>query len=1070
MKKLYLILFVLMASSSGSFAQGIYQLWGNTVYGGAENDGVFFSTRHDGSGYTIKKNYTVTSPGDAEQYNKPVVYNAKMYTMTTYGGLNSDGVIAEYDPVTNNWTKKVDLFSIGSRGGEGSLIVYNSKLYGIGRGGDIFEYNPANNALAKLHSSDDHILGSPRGTLVAYNNKFYGVGYGGVNGAGVIFEFDPATNVYSRKYNFNEATTGKSPAGGLTFYNGKLWGTTVYGGLNDNGTLYSYDPATHTFSKKKDMESVDLGHVYSRLTVLNNKLYGSAFRDGASDIFGGIFEYNPATDVLVNEFDYDGYTAHFHIEFTAYNGKLYATSVTGGQSGEGVIFSFDPSTDTYQELVQLAEKNLHNGSGPLTFYNNKFYGLALDKGDYGKGALFSYDPVTTNFISHVHLGGPELLQPTGPVLHYNNKLYGTASFGGDHQRGGIYEYDLATGIYSVKKSFPGTIGTYYDQGGLTLYNNKFYGVTHYGGTHQLGTLYEYDPATNDLVIKHNFETATGSWPHSNLVAFNGKLYGMCINGSTNNYGNIYEFDPATGVYAQKVIMGPSFGGFSRGGLTLYNNKLYGTASTGGAFSKGTIFEYNPVGNIFIKKADFEGTNGTSPRAALTPYNGKLYGTTFEGGAVDSGVIFQYDPATAVITKKFDLTNSTGDWTYTTLAVSNNKLYGMTSVGASSGEGGLFQFDPITNIFTKKTDFNGINGARGISNNLVAVPAPTAPGSPNACINTQTININAANANEWIAFTDAEGRAVAEINAQGNILGNTAVRFYVNGGNIRQDGNGRFYLDRSITITSQNNPASPVSVRLYIKKTEFESLKATAGSGVVVPTDLAAFKNDDFCSGSIVNPTTKLASTSGTWGFDYVYTTQVSSFSSFYFAGNAHSVLPVHMLSFKGNVLQAANKLEWKASCTNGVKFTVERSNDGISYSSIGMVPAQQQDCNNPFFFNDVNVSAQRYYYRLHMQEDNGAQSYSGVIILDRQQKIDGGMQVAPNPVTGTNTQLKINASKGMAVITLTDAAGRMIQTLKVQVSDGVNSIPLNTANLAAGVYLVVFDDGKQKQTTRLIKQ
>jgi len=1062
------IIFTLIALTPK--AQGIYQLWGNTEYGGAEYNGVLFSTKYDGSGYTIKKNYTITNPGVAQSYNKPVAFNGKLYTALTNGGLAYDGIIAEFDPATNIWTKKVDFYSIGVHGEDGSLIVYNSKLYGIGSGGDIFEYNPANNALVKLFNSDDYLQGWPKGSLVVYNNKFYGVGSGGVNEDGVIFEFDPATNVYSRKYNFNEATSGKYPSGGLTVYNGKLWGTTTYGGLNDNGTLYSYDPATNIFSKKKDMKSVDLGQVNSRLTVLNNKLYGSAHRDGASNIFGGIFEYNPATDVLVNEFDYDGYTAHFDIEFTVYNNKLYAVSSTGGQSTEGVVFSFDPSTDTYQELVQLAPNNLETGSGPLTLYNNKFYGFALKKGNHGKGTLFSYDPASANFSTHIHLGGPELLQPTGPVLHYNNKIYGTAHRGGDEEAGGIYEYDLATGVYTIKKSFTGTMRTGVDQGGLTVYNNKFYGVTQNGGTYQLGTLYEYDPATNNLVIKHHFETATGSWPHSNLALFNGKLYGMCMNGSTNNYGNIYEFDPQTGVYSQKVIMGPAFGGFSRGDLTLFNNKFYGTASSGGQFGQGTIFEYNPVGNIFQKKADFDSTNGAYPTAGLTTFNGKFYGTTLWGGATDSGVIFQYDPITTTITKKVDLTNSTGSLSSTFLTLSNNKFYGMTAVGAPFGEGGLFQFDPVTSGFTQKTNFNFINGARGIANSLVSIPAPVAPGSPNSCINTQTININAANANEWIAFTDAEGRAVAEINANGNILGNTAVRFYVNGDNIRQDGNGRFYLDRNITITSASQPSSPVSVRLYIRKKEFEDLKATAGSGVVTPSDLAVFKNEDFCTGTVVSPTTKLTSTSGTWVFDYVYTTQVSSFSSFYFASNTHSVLPVHILSFKGTALDQANKLDWKASCTNGVIFTVERSSDGVNYNPIGLVLATQPDCNSPFALTDGSPLPKSW-YRLHMKEDNGSITYSQSVLIDRTKNVSPALTIVPNPVVDGNTKLSIISSKnGIASTTILDMSGKVVATSKLTLVVGQNTSPLETRSLAAGMYTVVIDDGQTKQTIRFIKQ
>ena len=84
--------------------------------------------------------------------------------------------------------------------------------------------------------------------------------YGGVNGDGVLFEYDPATNIYTKKFDFDGSATGVYPFGSLLEAgNGKLYGMTVYGGVNGDGVLFEYDPATNTCAKKLDFDGSATG-------------------------------------------------------------------------------------------------------------------------------------------------------------------------------------------------------------------------------------------------------------------------------------------------------------------------------------------------------------------------------------------------------------------------------------------------------------------------------------------------------------------------------------------------------------------------------------------------------------------------------------------------------------------------------------------------------------------------------------------------------------------------------------------------------------------------------------------
>lgn len=877
-------------------AQGIYQLWGSTGSGGTEDKGVLFTTKSDGTGYQLKKNFTVTNSGKADAFNQPEVYNGKLYCALTDGGLNDDGIIAEYNPNTQSWIKRAELNSIGGKFLVGSLTLYNNKFYGVCNYGGtfdeglIFVFNPTTFALTKLYDFNSTDGGYPNDGLTLYNSKLYGVtSSGGLYNYGVVYEFNPTNNLYTKKANFNSSTTGFCNSGTkLVAYNSLLWGATNIGEQTNGAAIFSFNPITNALLKKVEINTIGSSTCSNSLSLLNGKLYSTTSVGGTNNS-GVIFEYNPATNGLISKYNLSYTTLKHALRFIAYNNLLYGCSASGGANNVGQLASFNPSTNQYVALYNFSNSSGRQGAGALTLYNSKLYGFTESGANYGMGCLFSYDPFASTYAVHIHLGGPEITNPSGTLLYYNHKLYGTCELGGlyqnDHGVGGIFEYDPYTDNYTVKHLFQDTMASPFDQGGFTLLADKFYMVSSYGGATNEGSLCSYDPTTQTVSKLHNFTYASGRYPYGRLSVYNGKLYGMCRDGSSSNRGNIFEYNPVTQVYAERVILDSAKGWYAFSDLTWYNNKFYGCCWSGGAHYGGTIFEYNPAINSYVKKYDMDSSLGNHCVSGLTQLNGKLYGMTMFGGIVDSGALFEYDPVTNGYSKKMDLSDATGFRPYGPLTASNNKIYGMTPAGGNSNCGTLFQFDATLNSFTKKLDFTPNTGKRARSNQLVSVPAPVAPGSANSCINTQTININASNANQWISFTDAQGRAVAEINANGNILGNTAVRLYIHSGSLRQDMNGVYYLDRSITISSSTPPTGNVSLRLYVGQQEFQTIQNTSGSGVNSISDLQLVQNTDFCTSYMTAATTNLSSTSTAWATDYVIQTNVNQFGCFYFKGN-----------------------------------------------------------------------------------------------------------------------------------------------------------------------------------------
>ncbi len=207
MSTIFSLLLICCVLSVG--AQGIYQLWGNTSYGGRDDRGTLFSVKYDGTGHSIKRTFLADNPGTPGNSESFTFYNNKLYSLVYKGGHMDQGIISEYDPASNAYVKRADLNSIDAELPGSPLVVYNNKLYGVSGGGinnegKLFSFDPVSGQLTNLYNFAS-ATGSHPGGLLVYNNKFYGVtSNGGANGDGVLYEFDPANNSYTKKADFNK--------------------------------------------------------------------------------------------------------------------------------------------------------------------------------------------------------------------------------------------------------------------------------------------------------------------------------------------------------------------------------------------------------------------------------------------------------------------------------------------------------------------------------------------------------------------------------------------------------------------------------------------------------------------------------------------------------------------------------------------------------------------------------------------------------------------------------------------------------------------------------------------------
>mgnify|MGYP000887922490 CR=1 FL=1 len=350
------------------------------------------------------------------------------------------------------------------------------------------------------------------------------------------------------------------------------------------------------------------------------QLFG-AVRSGGADGIGVINTLSYLGNNLQTRFNFalqvPGNSPNFR-DFASWNGKLYGCMM-GGSSNQGIIFEWDPVTNSYIKKFDFTGSNGTNPSGTLYLYNNKFYGTTAGGGVNNAGVLFEWDPASNIFLKKIDFTSATGSTPTGRLAMYNSRFYGVTAIGGANNLGAIFEWDPATNSYTKKIDFSSATGAYAQYGGLMLYNNKFYGLNAYAGSSGQGTLYEWDPATNLFTVKHDFTSGEGNRPYGSLV--------------------------------------------------FYNNKMYGTSYAGGSYGQGTIFEWNPLTNTYQTDHSFTGAaGGANPLGDLLLGQTQVLAQLPVGLALRLLVAVEQDlfrPAPAALNKSviYQLTYSPHKWTY-----------------------------------------------------------------------------------------------------------------------------------------------------------------------------------------------------------------------------------------------------------------------------------------------------------------------------------------------------------------------------------------------------------------------
>ena len=243
---------------------------------------------------------------------------------------------------------------------------------------------------------------------------------------------------------------GAGPAAGLILSGNTLYGTTVAGGANGDGTVFSVPVTGGTPTVLASFNGSNGKNPYGDLILSGNTLYGTTSEGGAygGNLVGGTVFSVPVT----------GGTPTVLASFNGSNGseptaglilsgnKLYGTTAFGGADyyvaqgvndlGSGTVFSvpLTGGTPTVLASFSIGNGGAFNPQAGLTLSGNTLYGTTFAGGANGAGAVFSV-PVTgssgTPTVLASFTGGSDGGTPYGGLILSGSKLYGTTAGGGE---------------------------------------------------------------------------------------------------------------------------------------------------------------------------------------------------------------------------------------------------------------------------------------------------------------------------------------------------------------------------------------------------------------------------------------------------------------------------------------------------------------------------------------------------------------------------------------------------------------------------------------------------------------
>jgi uncharacterized repeat protein (TIGR03803 family) len=370
------------------------------------------------------------------------------------------------------------------------------------------------------------------GITIDSSGALYGTTFEGDSGTGTAYKLAYKSTGWTLTplYVFTITSNGVIPYDTLVIgRDGKLYGTTGFGGINGPCVAYGHTGCGTVFSLQIP---VTLCHT-SYCPWTETPLYKFSGHSDGSTPYGATLVFDAA-------------------------GNLYGTTFGGGggscTAGCGVVFKLTPSAGGWTESVLHTFTGGTDGASPWAGVTldqaGNLYGTTSAGGVYGYGTVYELSPSGSGWTEttlHSFQRSTEGANPySGLIFDHAGNLYGATQYGGSGGGGTVFELTPAGGgwTFATLYSFNGSGGGLAKGpvGNLVMDSaGNIYGSTAGDGAYRFGAVFKLTHGTGGWTYTslHDFTNGLdGGSPRSNVV-FDaaGNIYGTASAGGTGNPTN-----------------------------------------------------------------------------------------------------------------------------------------------------------------------------------------------------------------------------------------------------------------------------------------------------------------------------------------------------------------------------------------------------------------------------------------------------------------------------------------------------------------------------------------------------
>ncbi len=406
---------------------------------------------------------------------------------------------------------------------------------------------------------------------------------------------------------------------------------------------------------------------------------------------------------------------------------------------------------------------------------------------------------------------------------------------------------------------------------------------------------------------------------------------------------------------------------------------------------------------------------------------------------------QYDAATATLANTFKFNGSTN----ATISGASLPIFSkieLAKTGASrlilqrnlniaqtvNFQGGLLDLNGFAlnlgsnALFLNESENSHMMGTDGYARIIVDLGTPTAvnPGNLGATI-TATQNLGTTS-----VFRGVKSQS-------GNAGGNSILRYF--------------------DIIPANNTALDATLRINYFDAELNGL---------AENNLIQFRSTDNVNWVAQGFSTRDAS------LNYVEKSTIQAFSRWTLS-NAGNALPVHFIQFSTSCENSGIEITWKTTTEeNSAKFLVQKSSDGINFSSVATIAAAgNSTAEQTYHYTDASPGGQTVFYRIAGVDNDGQTLYTAVNRVRCGSPVNE-LMIWPNPASETLNLNITQDAPSAAIIRLVNSLGSTVYQAQTTLPAGTSVWQIPVAQLSSGVYMVTVtrENDPVQETKKFVKK